>query len=142
MKSNLLHFRSKYIAFIRDDSWQHLCITWDRNNAQDKGTVLFYHNGAKINNDKDLSKNYNIEKDGILIIGQKQSSYGGGFDEDKLMVGHMTGLNIWSRVFSDSEVKALSQNCTSSDGDVVAWSDVLTKTFKGAVLKICPSQCK
>jgi len=107
-----------------------------------KGKVIIYHNGNEIEDKKDLSKGKSLASGGKLIVGQYQGSYGGGFDVNRLMVGSMTGLNIWSRVFNASEVLALAQKCTSSEeGDVVAWSDVLYRTLEGNVQKICPSTC-
>lgn len=135
-------FRRAVIGFNKDNTWQHVCITWERLNVVNQGMVLFYRNGIFVNKDKDLSKNDPIEKGGQLIIGQKQTTYGGGFDDEEIMVGHMTGLNIWSRVFTAVEVLTLYQRKSQSpDGDVVAWSDVLTKSLEGNVLKICPSTC-
>lgn len=126
----------------RNDLWQHLAITWDRYNTYDAGTVKVYHNGQYINNDKDLSKDKNLDSNGKLIVGQTQGSFGGGFDNSKLMVGHLNGLNIWSRVLTDNEIKGLHQNCTTShEGDVVKWSDILGSSLPSSLKKVCPSSC-
>lgn len=83
-----------------------------------------------------------MEPGGKLIIGQRQGSYGTNFDEKKLMVGHMTELNIWSRVFSLSEVNKLSNTCHAGlEGDIVSWSNVQQGSLQGNVQKICPSTC-
>lgn len=89
-----------------------------------------------------MSENTPISPGGLLIIGQRQGSYGTSFDNKKLMVGHMTELNIWSREFSPSEVLQLSNTCHGSlQGDIVSWSDVQQRTLEGNVQKVCPATC-
>lgn len=102
-----------------------------------------YHNGNSIDNVKDLSKDDNLASGGVFIVGQKQGALGSGFDNSKLMVGYLTGLNIWSRVLTANEIKEKYQKgCKAyQEGDVVKWSGILGATLQGAVKKYCPSSC-
>jgi hypothetical protein len=103
---------------------------------------LFYHNGVPVSRDKDLSKDKDLISGGKLIIGQYQGSYGGNFDSKSLMVGHLVGLNIWSRLFSADEVYALyNTTCASQGGDVVSWSDIIQGQLEGSTTRNCPTNC-
>jgi hypothetical protein len=103
---------------------------------------LFYHNGVPVSRDKDLSKDKDLISGGKLIIGQYQESYGGNFESDRLMVGHLVGLNIWSRLFSADEVYALyNTTCVKQGGDVVSWSYILKGEFGGTTTRNCPTTC-
>lgn len=135
-------YRTLKTNFVRDDTWQHCCITWDRLDVVTVGKVSFYKNGVFQEFKEKLSEKDPISSGGKLIIGQRQGSYGSNFDDKKLMVGYMNGLNIWSRVFTPVEVQNLASKCQKSPGgDIVSWSDVQSEKLEGNVQKICPSSC-
>jgi hypothetical protein len=134
-------FRKVRSGFTRDNTWQHCCVTWNRFSSPKGGKVVFYHSGTKVHDVDDLSKTRSLVNGGTLVIGQYQDAIGGNFNAHRLMVGHMTGLNIWSRAFSANEVDALSKSCTSQEGDVVSWANVVSSPVQGGIQALSPSTC-
>ena len=75
---------------------------------------------------------------GILIVGQEQDSFGGGFDPSQHFLGELTGLNIWNRVLSPIEILEMSKSCHVGKGNVKKWSDFKVG-MRGNVRVISPS---
>ena len=82
-----------------------------------------------------------IKTDGILIIGQEQDSFGGGFDANQCYIGELTDINIWSRVLNATEISSLSKSCHGGRGNVKEWSDFKAGII-GDVRVISPSACE
>ena len=82
-----------------------------------------------------------IKADGILIIGQEQDSFGGGFDASQSYIGELTDLNMWSRVLNATEISNLSKTCHGGRGNVKKWSDFKVG-IRGDVRVISPSTCE
>ncbi|XP_077981970.1 sushi, von Willebrand factor type A, EGF and pentraxin domain-containing protein 1-like [Glandiceps talaboti] len=62
---------------------------------------------------------------GILIIGQEQDAYGGGFSAPESFLGELSLLNIWNQVFSQREVGDILYNCEKYFGNVKSWPDFI-----------------
>ena len=82
-----------------------------------------------------------IKPNEILIIGQEQDSFGGGFDATQNYIGELTDLNMWNRVLEASEVSHLSKSCHGGRGNVKKWPD-FTVGLRGDVRVISPSACE
>ena len=67
-----------------------------------------------------------ISSGGIVILGQDQDKYGGGFDRDQSFNGKMFGVNMWDYEMLGDEIAQLSSSCFGPDGNYLKWSD-----FKG-----------
>ena len=88
-----------------------------------------------------LKSGYKIKTNGILIVGQEQDSFGGRFDPNQSYLGELTGLNIWNRVLSPSEILEMSKSCHVGQGNVKKWSDFKVG-IRGDVRVISPSACE
>uniref|UniRef100_A0A667Y6J4 Pentraxin family member n=1 Tax=Myripristis murdjan TaxID=586833 RepID=A0A667Y6J4_9TELE len=77
-------------SFPNDGAWHHLCVTWRRSN----GHWAIYVDGERKDMGLGLDTPRDIHRDGILILGQDQDSFGGNFTEP--FVGNITDLNVWN----------------------------------------------
>ena len=119
----LLFFFFLFFSFtstnLYDDTWQHLCLTWE--NTQ--GVTKLYKDGQfteQVTND--ATKNYVLKAGGFLVLGQEQDSFGGGFDVKQTLHGQLASLNIWDKVLSESDIAAQYTNCSVPYGSVINWS--------------------
>ncbi|XP_077327303.1 serum amyloid P-component-like [Lithobates pipiens] len=116
--------------FITADSelldWRHTCVTWD----SDTGLVQLWVNG-KLYPGGVSSKGSSIETAMSLILGQKQGSYGGGFDASQSLVGEISDVHMWDYVLTPEDIRKV----TSGDlhGNILSWQSLLYE-IKGEVL--------
>ena len=104
---------------LYDDTWQHVCLTWE--NTQ--GVMKLYKDGQfteQVTNH--ATKNYALKAGGFLVLGQEQDSIGGGFDRNQTLHGRLASVNIWDKVLSESEIAAQYTNCSVPHGSVLNWS--------------------
>ena len=104
---------------LYDETWQHLCLTWE--NTQ--GVTKLYKDGQfteQVTND--ATKNYVLKADGFLVLGQEQDSPGGGFDRNQTLHGRLASVNMWDKVLSESDIAAQYTNCSIPHGSVINWS--------------------
>ena len=84
-----------------------------------------YIGGALSANGNKLSGHV-IDNNGIVILGQDQDSYVGGFQQHQSFSGQMYGVNMWNRVLNAEEVSHMSANCSYGVGSYLRWSDFVT----------------
>ena len=120
-----------------DGHWHHICASWE-NKA---GSWKLYKDGVSRSSGYGLKTGHVIKTDGILIIGQEQDSFGGGFDATQNYVGELTDLNMWNRVLNATEISNLSKSCHGGRGNVKKWSDFKVG-IRGDVRVITPSACE
>lgn len=121
-----------------DDQWHHICVTWE-NTA---GSWNFYIDGELKESGDGFKTNLEIESGGILILGQDQDELGGGFDQDQSFFGEMFGVNLWSSVLTEEEIKSMSEGCFYPlEGDYLKWSDLKSAQVHGDVRIESPSKC-
>ena len=104
---------------LYDDTWQHLCLTWE--NTQ--GVTKLYKDGQfteQVTNH--ATKNYALKAGGFLVLGQEQDSIGGGFDRRQTLHGRLASVNMWDKVLSESDIAAQYTNCSVPHGSVINWS--------------------
>jgi len=82
-----------------------------------------------------------INTNGILVIGQDQDSFGGGFVASQSYIGELTDLNVWNRVLTANGILKLSRSCHGGRGNVKKWSDFKVG-LRGDVRVISPSACE
>lgn len=122
---------------VDDGIWHHVCTTWESTN----GSWKVYKDGSVQARGSQLKSGYKTKTNGILIVGQEQDSFGGSFDPNQNYVGELTGLNIWNRVLSPSEILKMSESCHVGQGNVKKWSDFKVG-IRGEVRVISPSACE
>ena len=104
---------------LYDDTWQHVCLTWE--NTQ--GVTKLYKDGQfteQVTNH--ATKNYTLKAGGFLVLGQEQDSIGGGFDRHQTLHGRLASVNMWDKVLSESDIAAQYTNCSVPHGSVINWS--------------------
>ena len=104
---------------LYDDTWQHLCLTWE--NTQ--GVTKLYKDGQfteQVTNH--ATKNYALKAGGFLVLGQEQDSIGGGFDRNQTLHGRLASVNMWDKVLSESDIAAQYTNGSVPYGSVINWS--------------------
>ena len=104
---------------LYDDTWQHVCLTWE--NTQ--GVTKLYKDGQFTEQVTNIaSKNYALKAGGFLVLGQEQDSIGGGFDRNQTLHGRLASVNMWDKVLSESDIAAQYTNCSVPHGSVLNWS--------------------
>ena len=104
---------------LYDDTWQHVCLTWE--NTQ--GVTKLYKDGqftGQVTNN--ATKNYTLKAGGALVLGQEQDSIGGGFNRKQTLHGQLASINMWDKVLSESDIAAQYTNCSVPHGSVFNWS--------------------
>jgi len=120
-----------------DGFWHHICASWESK----AGSWKIYKDGVSQAKGSGLKTGHVVNTNGILIIGQEQDSFGGGFDATQNYIGELTDLNMWDRVLDASEVSNLSKSCHGGRGNVKKWSDFKVG-LRGDVRVISPSTCE
>ena len=91
---------------LYDDTWQHLCLTWE--NTQ--GVAKLYKDGQFTEQVTNIaSKNYALKAGGFLVLGQEQDSIGGGFDRNQTLHGRLASVNMWDKVLSERALALITQ---------------------------------
>ncbi|RMX52890.1 hypothetical protein pdam_00021625, partial [Pocillopora damicornis] len=104
---------------LYDDTWQHVCLTWE--NIQ--GVAKLYKDGqfaGQVTNN--ATENFTLTAGGFLVLGQDQDSIGGGFIRKQTLRGRLASVNMWDKVLSESDIAAQYTNCSVPYGSVLNWS--------------------
>jgi len=118
------------------NEWYHTCFTWSASTQMD-----YYVNGVLVKSKSNSVSS--IGSGGILILGQDQDSYGGGFDINQAFGGDLYQLNVFSRKLLVEDIAAMyydgkcSKLASSLVHDVaISWEDVMGATRNGAVHEV------
>ncbi|XP_060116495.1 mucosal pentraxin-like [Heteronotia binoei] len=84
---------------------KHICVSWE----SATGLVEVWINGQPLVR-KSLAKGHTIQPEGLIVLGQDQDSFGGGFDISQSLVGEITDVYMWDHVLSPDEVVLASYN--------------------------------
>ena len=112
----LFCFRFTSINLYNDNTWQHVCLTWE--NTQ--GVTKLYKDGqftGQVTNH--ATKNYALKANGALVLGQDQDSV---IDRSQTFHGRLASVNMWDKVLPESDIAAQYTNCSVPHGSVVNWS--------------------
>ncbi|XP_062278766.1 C-reactive protein-like [Scomber scombrus] len=108
--------------------WHSICSTWD----SASGLVQLWLDG-KPSNRKFISSGSNINGPIIIVLGQDQDSYGGGFDSKQSFVGMMSDVHVWDYIISPCEIKKYMEGPNFTSGNVLNWKALEFQT-RGRVL--------
>uniref|UniRef100_A0A8C9ENI9 Pentraxin family member n=1 Tax=Pavo cristatus TaxID=9049 RepID=A0A8C9ENI9_PAVCR len=95
----------KYVAFHVPESHtepERVCVTWE----SPTGIVRFWLNGHPWPR-KGLQKGYEVGNEAVVVLGQEQDTFGGGFDPLQSFVGEISEVYMWDVGLSTSEVNDL-----------------------------------
>jgi len=80
-----------------------------------------------------------------MLLGQKQSFVGGGFNVEDSFVGEMSQFVMFDYALSATDVVELATpqdgNCASVYGPLLSWTDVLIGQQHGDVIVVNQSRC-
>ena len=91
-------------------------------------------------NGDNLETGHVIKSNGIVILGQDQDDYGGGFKQSQSFFGEMHGVNMWNTVLSAEGILRMSKYCSDGIGNYLKWSDFVTG-LHGDVSIVTPTTC-
>ncbi|KAK6483487.1 serum amyloid P-component-like [Huso huso] len=108
--------------------WIRVCGTWETSS----GKVQLWING-KGSEMKAVKKGMLVEGKPIIILGQAQDTYRGGFQSSQAFVGQITEVHMWDYVLSECEISAMSIGLAVNPGNVLNWKS-MQYTRSGHVL--------
>ncbi|XP_078000107.1 uncharacterized protein LOC144452818 isoform X2 [Glandiceps talaboti] len=97
-----------------------ICLTWSSQN----GDLTIYDRKEELYTESGLASGESIKGGGYLVIGQKQSIPGGGFNKEDAFNGRLRYFNFYSTVLNKKGIKMASRVCTPDCGDVVSWREL------------------
>ncbi|KAG7271335.1 hypothetical protein CRUP_037284 [Coryphaenoides rupestris] len=114
---------------INDGKWHHICVTWTTRD----GVWEAFQDGVMRGSGENLAPYHPIKPQGLLILGQEQDTYGGGFDATQAFVGDLANFHMWDRKLSVGEIYNLS-TCSSKAqvGNVFSWLETSLDVYGGA----------
>ncbi|CAL8264725.1 neuronal pentraxin-1 [Gadus morhua] len=120
---------AKLPFIINDGKWHHICVTWTTRD----GVWEAFQDGVMRGSGENLAPYHPIKPQGLLILGQEQDTYGGGFDATQAFVGDLANFHIWDRKLSVGEIYNLS-TCSSKAqvGNVFSWLETSLDVYGGA----------
>ncbi|KFQ60317.1 Mucosal pentraxin, partial [Pelecanus crispus] len=83
----------KFITFSVPGSTvesEHVCASWE----SATGIVRFWFN-EKPWPRKGLQRGYTVGAEGVIVLGQEQDAFGGGFDAQQSFVGEISSVYMW-----------------------------------------------
>ncbi|KAM7030831.1 carbonic anhydrase 6 [Acridotheres tristis] len=109
--------------------WLHHCVTW----GSQEGTANLWLNGAA-GKAKSIQQGYVSQAGGTLVLGKDRDALLGTFSNG--FAGWMSQVNLWSRVLSPAEIRALAL-CREGQprGDVIAWGQTPMALLGGVLLQ-------
>lgn len=94
----------KYVAFHIPENYmdpEHVCVTWE----SPSGIVRFWLNGRPWPR-KGLQKGYVVGNEAVVVLGQEQDAYGGGFDVYNSFTGEMADVHLWDAGLSPDKMRS------------------------------------
>uniref|UniRef100_A0A8C5TXY2 Pentraxin family member n=1 Tax=Malurus cyaneus samueli TaxID=2593467 RepID=A0A8C5TXY2_9PASS len=113
----------------QQQQWLHHCVTW----VSPSGTASLWLNGAP-GGARSVQRGYITQPGGTLLLGKDRDTLLGTFSNG--FVGWLAQVNLWSRVLSAAEIRALAL-CRAGQlhGDVVAWGQTPMALLGGVLLE-------
>ena len=119
-----------------DDEWHHICSTWENTG----GSWNLYIDGTSMASGDDFMTGHVINSGGIVILGQDQDEYGGGFEQEQSFFGEMFGANLWHSALPAEEIARMSEKCSFEMGNGPRWID-FKPGLHGDVYITSPTTC-
>ena len=75
-----------------------------------------------------------------MVLAQEQDIVGGNFTTTEAFYGHISQVNVWDSILTESEIQILASSCAfDRHGNLVAWGDFLAD-LDGNYQIVRPSQ--
>ncbi|XP_053173928.1 serum amyloid P-component-like [Scomber japonicus] len=98
------------------NTWHSMCTTW---NSDDGLSQLMVNGNLTIK--RFVASKKPITGVPIIILGQDQDSYGGGFDAKQSFIGMISKVHMWDYVLSPTELRAYEKGENFSPGNMLNW---------------------
>ncbi|XP_064177860.1 C-reactive protein-like isoform X2 [Anguilla rostrata] len=98
------------------NEWNSVCWTWDGKT----GLTQVWVNGKRSIRVK-ITTDTVLAGTPIIILGQDQDTYGGGFDKNQCFVGDLTDVHMWNYVLDICEIQNYMNYFTFTPGNVLNW---------------------
>jgi hypothetical protein len=95
-----------------------MAITWD--NAD--GKWEFYLDSVHRFSIDNFRTGQIVPSNSLIIIGQEQDEFSGGFSPDQALQGSLSRLNIWDTVLPVEVVVSFAKDPGYDNGNVLSWS--------------------
>ncbi|MED6249545.1 hypothetical protein ATANTOWER_015865 [Ataeniobius toweri] len=114
--------------------WHSVCLTWD----SESGIGQLWFDGTssvrKFLSGSEISQP-------LVILGQEQDSYGGGFDSQQSFVGMMSDIHLWDYVLSPCEIQRYVDNLNFTPGNVLNWMALTCDITEGVLIEDKQKTC-
>ncbi|XP_035260074.1 C-reactive protein-like isoform X1 [Anguilla anguilla] len=98
------------------NEWDSVCCTWDGRT----GLTQVWVNGKRSIRVK-ISTDTVLAGIPIIILGQEQDNYGGGFAKNQCFVGDLTDVHMWNYVLDICEIQNYMNYFRFKSGNVLNW---------------------
>ncbi|XP_048084299.1 mucosal pentraxin-like [Alosa alosa] len=99
------------------NKWNSICATWDAGTGMAQLIINEIHSLKKT-----ISAGGSISGPPIIILGQDQDSYGGGFDASQSFIEQIRDVHMWDHVISTCEIKSYMQGFVHRPGNYLNWA--------------------
>ncbi|XP_070546312.1 uncharacterized protein [Ptychodera flava] len=113
--------RSEPTGINLNNGTSHMvCVTWD----SFFGDFAIFVKKEELYRGTGLAAGELIQGGGSLILGQKQSTVGGGYNKEDAFYGKMRYFNFFNKVLSTRGIRRASKTCVPDCGNVVSWHEL------------------
>nr|XP_038023982.1 serum amyloid P-component-like [Anas platyrhynchos] len=126
------HVGGKSVTFRVPESFlgsEHVCASWE----SPTGIVRFWLNGKPWPR-KGLQKDYVVGAEAVILLGQEQDAFGGGFKARHSFVGEISDVYMWDRELTTGEVGAAMYN-SPLPAPIFGWRNLPYKIHGKVYLK-------
>ncbi|XP_055083581.1 serum amyloid P-component-like isoform X2 [Periophthalmus magnuspinnatus] len=102
----------------KPNQWHSICTTWESST----GLVQLWFNGQPLSRKYVSGGQAAMSGSPIIILGQEQDAYGGGFDITQSFIGMMTDVHMWDYVLSSCEIQKYMSELSFTPGNVLNWA--------------------
>ncbi|XP_050785926.1 mucosal pentraxin-like [Gopherus flavomarginatus] len=107
--------------------WVHVCASWE----SATGIAELWVNGSPLPR-KGLKKGYSVSNQGVIVLGQEQDSFGGGFDAKQSFTGEIADVYMWDHATPTAVMQAANDD-SQLPTSIVGWGN-LHYQIKGYVV--------
>ncbi|KAL6109162.1 apcs [Pungitius sinensis] len=117
MEPHIKNTKTEYGRWdYKPNMWHSICTTWD----SESGLVQMWFDGQPSIR-KFITSGSAITGSNIIVLGQEQDAYGGGFDMKQSFVGMMTDVHMWDHTLSACEIHKYVDGLNFTPGNVLNW---------------------
>ncbi|XP_037310769.2 serum amyloid P-component-like [Pungitius pungitius] len=114
------HIRNARVEYggwdYKPNMWHSICTTWD----SESGLVQMWFDGQPSIR-KFIISGSAITGSKMIVLGQEQDTYGGGYDVKQSFVGMMTDVHMWDHTLSACEIHKYVDELNFTPGNVLNW---------------------